>query len=391
MHLLFVTSIVPDGGASSGFEIANRAIVDALKAQGIQLTIVGFSWPGKVPEHPAETVVLGETDVRNDGASAGRKIGWLATALRRQLPFSCAKLRILETGVLESVLAKREPFHGFVLSGVTLAGAYEDVFTAKPYLYIAHNVEHESALQSAAAAKSAIERIMFNREARLLKPLEERLCRNARFVFTLAEEDREPLGITSDERSHVLPLTTARELPPSCAPRSIECDLALIGTWTWAPNRIGLDWFVAEVVPHLPADFDIRVAGSVPADLAAAAPRVRFVGRVPDAAEFVRSGAVVPLASRAGTGVQLKTIETFELGLPSVATTSAVRGIAQVPANCTVADNPRDFAAALTAKVTKIRNGANLDLDGRVFHAGQRSRINQAIAFGLEKMGDRVA
>ena len=48
-----------------------------------------------------------------------------------------------------------------------------------------------------------------------------------------------------------------------------------------------------------------------------------FVGRVPDAVAFVLSGRTVPLISRAGTGVQLKTIETFELGLPAVASMSA--------------------------------------------------------------------
>jgi hypothetical protein len=118
------------------------------------------------------------------------------------------------------------------------------------------------------------------------------------------------------------------------------CDAALIGTWTWQPNRIGLDWFLSDVVPHLPQNFTIRIAGKVPAGVTSNHPGVTFVGRVPDAAEFVRTGAVVPLTSRAGTGVQLKTIETFELGLPSVATKRSLRGVDHVPANCTVTDDP---------------------------------------------------
>src|SRR5690606_27503496 len=132
-------------------------------------------------------------------------------------------------------------------------------------------------------------------------------------VFTLAEEDRAALGVACDGRSAVLPLTT-HAVAPAKTPRRIECDAALIGTWTWAPNRIGLDWFLSRVVPHLRPDFRIRIAGSVPSGVTCAHPGIRFVGRVPDARAFVRSAAVVPLISTSGSGVQLKTIETFELG-----------------------------------------------------------------------------
>ena len=114
--------------------------------------------------------------------------------------------------------------------------------------------------------------------------------------------------------------------PP--AKRDPTYDATLIGTWTWQPNRIGLEWFLDKVVPHLPDDFTIAIAGSMPAGHAQSPhPGVSFVGRVADAIEFVLSGRVVPLISRAGSGVQLKTIETFELGLPAVATSRSLRGI----------------------------------------------------------------
>ncbi len=40
---------------------------------------------------------------------------------------------------------------------------------------------------------SVVQRTLFRREAKLLKAIEERLCARARFVFTLAEEDRAAL------------------------------------------------------------------------------------------------------------------------------------------------------------------------------------------------------
>src|SRR6185295_16513684 len=103
----------------------------------------------------------------------------------------------------------------------------EKLFADRPSIFVAHNVEHASALENAAAANSRFQRLLFAREARLLKIMEERLCRQARFVFTLAEEDRAALGVASDERSAVLPLVTRTSAPTNKGPRRIDCDAAL--------------------------------------------------------------------------------------------------------------------------------------------------------------------
>ncbi|TGR60024.1 glycosyl transferase, partial [Mesorhizobium sp. M2D.F.Ca.ET.223.01.1.1] len=92
---------------------------------------------------------------------------------------------------------------------------------------------------------------------------------------------------------------TRAPAPTSKAKRRIDCDAALIGTWTWQPNRIGLDWFLTKVVPHLKPDFRVRIAGSLPSGVTSTHPGVSFVGRVPDAQAFVSGAAVIPLISTA--------------------------------------------------------------------------------------------
>ena len=58
MHLLFATSIVPDGSLGSGYEIANEAILDALRRAGARVTVIGYAWPGHKPSRPQETICL---------------------------------------------------------------------------------------------------------------------------------------------------------------------------------------------------------------------------------------------------------------------------------------------------------------------------------------------
>ncbi|TIT53715.1 MAG: glycosyl transferase, partial [Mesorhizobium sp.] len=261
MHLLFATSIVPDGALASGYEIANAAIIAALRRAGARVTVIGFTWPGKPASDPQNTIVLGAVDVRTEGASSLQKLAWVAKAMLSGLTFASVKLRVVTDSEVQAAVDRAGPFDGYVLNSVQFAGAFESLFGDRPSIFVAHNVEYRSAQENAAAAGGLLQRLLFRREAKLLKAMEERLCRRARFVFTLAEEDRSALGVASDDRSAVLPLVTCAETPVQKNPRCIDCDAALIGTWTWQPNRIGLDWFLDKVVPHLRPDFRVRIAG----------------------------------------------------------------------------------------------------------------------------------
>ncbi|MFN4206522.1 MAG: glycosyltransferase [Agrobacterium albertimagni] len=390
LHLVFVTSLVAQANPSTGYELANQALLEGLARAGVRTTVIGCAWPGQAVA-PGAKAALGEVEVRTDRADPWLKIKWLLMSLATGLPMSSAKLRVIDEEAVRDTIASAGPFDGYVLNGVALAGAFPDSFTGKPSIFVAHNVEHRSSAENARNAGSLIKRSLFARDARLLKTLEHRLRDQSSGVVTFAAEDAVDLGVPP-ERSVFLPLSIERStrLPET---KELAYDLALLGTWTWHPNRIGLEWFLNEVKPRLLDDVRIRVAGSTPADLASAWPDVDFVGRVDRATDFVAESAVIPLISRAGTGVQLKTIETFSLGLPSVATTSSVRGIAAIPDNCTIADDPESFAAALNDKIRRARAGDLQRLDGRVFaetqaqlmDAGIREMLNMLTAATSDK------
>lgn len=371
MHLVFVSSIVPHGVPSTGYEIANAAILSALRRAGARVTVLGYARPGHRPQDDGGTVVLGEIDPTTAHASQLRKMQWLGQAVAAGTTVSSAKLQLAGRAAIERALQRIGPFDGFVLNAVQMAGAYPDLFLSRPTLFVAHNVEYISAGQNAEAATSAMQRFLFRREARHLRALERRFCRAAAHVLTLSGDDT---AILSDEAGHdrftTLPLVTRAVAPPPVS-EAPQYDAGLIGTWTWEPNRIGLDWFLRAVTPHLPDTFTVRIAGSVSEGMPGGHPGTRFVGRVPDAAAFIRHARVVPLAARAGTGVQLKTIETFEHGLPSVATALALRGIAEVPDNCVMTDDPREFAAAMVRQAA-----APVHQDGAAFHAAQLAALD---------------
>ncbi|MGB8819477.1 MAG: glycosyltransferase family 4 protein [Rhizobiaceae bacterium] len=391
MHLLFVTSLVPQGLATTGYEIANQAVIDGLRRNGARVTVMGFTWPGKQASEPESTIVLGSVDVRTEGADPLTKMKWVAQAVAGGYTIASAKMRVIEPEEIRAAMQKHGPFDGYVLNGVSLPGAFAGLFTDLPSIWVAHNVEYISARENAETSDSALKRALFRRDARILERLEHRLAAQSRFVFTLAEADRAPLGVASQSRSACVPLVTMDLIPVSDAARKIRYDAGLIGTWTWQPNRVGLEWFISSIAPLFPEGFKVAVAGSLPEGLPVAPPCIEFVGRVADAKDFVRSCAVIPLVARGGTGVQLKTIETFELGLPSVATSSSLRGIDARPDNCIVADDPQAFAAALGELAAKTRAGLLPIGDGSQFHAAQRAALDKAITKGLAALSAGAA
>jgi hypothetical protein len=385
LRLAFLTALIPVARPDTGFEIANAAILDALRAAGHEVVAFGFTRPGETPADPGQAVVIAGTDIENAVVTPGRRLRWIAASLRSGLPVACVKLRLAGAGRLVEAVRANGPFDAIVLNSVMLPGAFPELLKLGPCVLVEHNIEHVSARQSAAHARNPVLRRLYLREARLLERIERRLWQEARFVWTLAEEDRLALGPSLAERSAALPLVSRASEVPAASGAEAEpaYDVGLIGTWTWTPNFIGLDWFLRAVCPLLPTDVTVAVAGRLPPGMPPPPPGVTLLGRVPAADAFLRSCRLVALSSRAGTGVQLKTIEALELGLPAVATTLSCRGFTAMPANVTPADTPADFAAALVARLAAIRAGDPQRIDGAAFMARQRQALAQALDRGL--------
>jgi hypothetical protein len=386
MHLLFVSSLVPVSKPSSGFDIANRAVLDGLIALGHRVSVIGYIEPGQEPARPGETHLLGEAQFANARVGAATKLGWLLIAFMRRTSVSSAKMHKVSTERIEALVSDLQPFDGIILNSVQLPAAFASVFQRHPNIYVAHNVEADSALANSERARGRIERMLFSREARYLEQYEKQLAQGASRIWTFAEQDRFGFGYMLSDKASVLPLVTQWDAPEALTSRPASYDLGLIGTWSWKPNRIGLDWFLNRVVPLLPSEMTIAIAGQIANAPTVSHPGVMFLGRVPDARAFVAAAGVVPLVSKSGTGVQLKSIEAFELGLPTVATRQSLRGIDVIPSNCSIADNEADFARLLVERVADAQTSPNRFVSGALFHHAQKSRLLENLQEGLASL-----
>ncbi len=385
MHLAFVTSLVTDGKPTTGFEVANESIVSGLRAIGCKVTEIGFQQPRQSPPADEHTIVLKTMDVENASASTLQKTAWMLGAVKSRLPVGGSKLQVVPWALLEDKLKSLGPIDGVIINSVQMPSAFPKLLSFAPFLYVAHNIEHLSARQNSQSADGRLKRFLYQRDARLLERVERNLFQNARHVFCLSNEDREQIEVFNKNVSvlNLLFPTQYKAGAPDPSKQQHIHDIGLIGTWSWQPNFVGLKWFLDEVVPHLNPDLSVSIAGNTPTMMHSAHPGVKFVGRVEDANEFVENSRILALVSRSGTGVQLKTIEAFQMGMPCCATSSSVRGVGSIPANCSVEDDAKAFAVALNTMVENVKTGKVSRLDGVSFTKKQRDALYAGLERGL--------
>lgn len=328
-HVAVLTTVLPSGRRTGG-ELATQAVVDAVRAAGHDVTVVGYARPGAAAR-PGELAV-GARSIETERASVRERATWAVTAVRSRLPWSMAKYASAAYRRVAHEIAARADV---VVVDHVQAGWWVDDDVRAPVVLVAHNVEADMYRDRTATATGASRRV-FEREHRLVADAEASLARRATQVWAFTPEDAAHFG------GRLLPLPSAlgagQERPTVPAPVR---DVAVLGTWTWEPNAIGLRWFVDEVVPRLRSR-DVHVAGA--GGEAIVGPGVTHHGVVPDAARFLDEARVVAIPSRAGRGVQVKTIDALARGAWVVATSVALRGLDAGPPVVRVADDPAVFA-----------------------------------------------
>jgi len=280
-----------------------------------------------------------------------RKHLWLTTAILAKRPYSVQKfVSRAYRKLMQTELAKKPP-DVVIVDHAQMSWLLEEIPSSTPVVLCAHNVEHHI-YGNAGEQCSGLERFVVQREARLMLQLERWAARRADHIWTLSDDDAGWFTEhTESGRVSMLPVAaTVRDEPPGMSDTASvwRFDIGLIGTWTWGPNRVGLDWFLNEVVPQVSPDLNIGIAGKGAEFIREGSRQVEYLGFVPNAEKFLRHCRIVAVPSIVGTGVQIKTIEAAGQGHMLVATTVAARGISPVPPNVLIADSPTAFAHAIT-------------------------------------------
>lgn len=220
-----------------------------------------------------------------------------------------------------------------------------------PVVLNAHNVEH-----ALLAARLGVEprlpvRAFLRSQLPKLRAFERDACRRASTVLACSEDDAAQLRqMAHDTPVQVVPNGVDLELnrPGNMPPESLQ--MVFVGQMGWFPNRDGIEWFLAEILPRILAerpDARFVVVGKtgslvIPEGLRA---NVELAGFVDDVRKPVLESAVYVVPLRAGSGTRLKVLEAMALGKAIVTTRIGAEGIELEPGrDALFADDADGFA-----------------------------------------------
>ena len=218
-------------------------------------------------------------------------------------------------------------------------------------IYSAHNVEYRilaATVENAHALRRQFARV----ERRKVETLERRVWRTMNCCLACSEHDAAEMR--AGGATVIVCPNGADPVTPLAAPIRGEAQplrLLFVGAVDYRPNQLGLEWFIAEVLPRLRSRLGVGVVvdvvGSPPRHLKGAE-HVTLHGRVPSVDPFYVDAHAVIVPVLYGSGTRLKVIEAMAFRRPVVSTTAGAEGLPICDGNeFFQADRPDEFADAL--------------------------------------------
>jgi glycosyltransferase involved in cell wall biosynthesis len=176
-----------------------------------------------------------------------------------------------------------------------------------------------------------------------------------RFDPTLASRVHAGLRASIDTKSYAYPGGPRRPY-----------SLLFIGSSSHVPNRIAVEWFVAQVFPHIVAACPQVTLSLVGFDALtnqhlAVHPGIDMPGPIGNVKQVLAEFAVFICPILSGSGVRVKLLEAFAAGIPVVSTTVGAEGLASADnPTCALADDPREFAQKVVELLNDSERGAAL-------------------------------
>ena len=380
LRVVFATTVLPDERANGG-EICSQEFIDVLRDNGADIRVVGYERVGRGPLQPDPSVYSAGPWFIEMADAGWRRFIWLARAFLTHAPFTQTKFKSTAY-----VRALRNALGGeadvLIIDHAHMGWVAELPDLPARKLFIAHNLEH-SLYNYIAQNGSPAKRAIYGREAKLLIAKEATLGAECSATVTLSNADRDGfarLGVPADKITVIDLPGQAFDLTQPVPPKAY--DIGLIGSWKWDVNRQGILWFLSDVLPHLPSNLTVAIAGSSSETLPTTDPRVMKLGRVPDAGQFMRACRAIAVPTVVGSGIQLKTIEGISVGVPMVVTPLALRGINDAPSHVRTAQIGVEFAKALTEAMTSTPTEIDPQWAGR-----RRERFRETLLSVFEQSG----
>lgn len=338
-----------DGGA-----IAMHALTESLLSNGHQVKVVCIFtdkhdfMPEKMPAS-----YIKESDI--EGVYVDTKLHALdvySNFITRD-PYNLNRFFSVDMDIRLTRILQREKFDFIIL---------ESLFTT-PYLATlrrnsnakiilrSHNIEHHIWNKLANGERNFLKKIYLKYLSRKLQNAEISAWRSVDATACISETDTiVTQAFCKSKPVFLLPMGTQPKAPIQY---ELENSCYHIGSMDWLPNIEAMDWFIDEIWTKIHSElpqYHFHFAGrSMPHRFTSAiSNHIYCHGEVESSESFMRSHGIMIVPLRSGSGIRVKILEAFAMGIPVIATELAVRGLPiQHQEHFLLANKPEEWISAL--------------------------------------------
>ena len=298
--------------------------------------------------------------------SVAREARFAATSLVSGTPYTV--VRHFDTDVLQA------------LHGATRAMRFDAIYCdhlsmleyglrlSLPILHDAHNVEYEIVRRFAGNSRG-MRRLAAELEWRSVRRYEAQVYRRCSLIYAVSDVDARQIRAMAGTapRIEVVPIAVDAQSPVAATPWLNGPEVLFVGALDWPPNRDAVHYLVTEIWPMVQSRMPaarLTVVGR--GSLGLSVPNVRFTGWVEDVSPYFATARVLAVPIRSGSGLRVKILESLARGIPVVATSVGMEGIAAHSGeHLLVADTAQSFADALVRALQEDGLVRHLATEGR--------------------------
>jgi len=385
MRILF-TTLAPPSPPMHGQRLRNRAILQALKAEGHEITLLTLD-DGSATN--IESLHSLTREIRLLRAPIAARRGWAdymarAATLVSPRPHGAMKYRSPQLTAAISEAVDDGKYDLAICDDIYLIQNFPPRLPV-PLVLNKHDFVHVILSQYLAWQRNPAVQAYGRIECMKLRHYESWACGAADSVIVCSESDAKLAArLSPGARISVVP--NAIDVDSySPQPEYDQRTLLFCGSMAWHPNRDAMQYFVAQVLPRIlsrASKVRLRITGERPSEdfvrRLDPSGMVDFTGWLPDIRpEIARSTiSIVPL--RIGSGTRLKIMEAAAMARPVVSTSIGAEGLAFADGEeILLADGAEAFADAVVSLLEDAPRRRAL---------GSAARRRVAAAYGIDAL-----
>ena len=270
-------------------------------------------------------------------------------------PYNLSRFFSVDVDIRLTRLLQKEKFDCIIL---------ESIFTT-PYLPTirrnvntkvilrSHNIEHQIWDKLAIGERNFFKRFYLSYLSKKLYNAEIEAWRSVDGIACISEIDLQFTRALSQKPSYLLPVAMSVNTP--VVMEGAQLKAYHIGSMDWLPNIEAINGFIESSLPAVLKefpDFEFHIAGrKMPASLhEKKIPGIVSWGEVDSAETFARNFQIMLVPLQSGSGIRIKILEAFTMGIAVISTEQGIRGLDITDREqYYLAETPQDWVAAIRA------------------------------------------